>query len=112
MLWLMTTCTVGMSRPLAAEASHIHCPSEAEPPTPRVTHDQTRLPVPPWGLGHRRERIPRAWWGMALGAAHREATSVAIRIRYMLDLNFARAAKRSFCTALGRDLSGLGRACM
>lgn len=26
MLWLMTTCTVGMSRPLEAEAGQHHCP--------------------------------------------------------------------------------------
>lgn len=43
------------------------------------------------------------------GAAHREATSVAIRILQILDLNLARAAKRSFCTGLGENWGARGQ---
>lgn len=85
MLWLITTCTVGMSRPLEAEACQCHHPrGETKAGThPRsLSREVGAAPilarvgplVPLWGChwASTGEGVP--------GATHREATSVAIRI--------------------------------
>lgn len=48
MLWFMTTCTVGMSRPLEAEAGQHHCPhGESEAGThPRSLGSEARSAQP------------------------------------------------------------------
>lgn len=81
MLWLMTTCTVGMSRPLEAEGSQHHCPhgeteagthprslsSEAGAPKPLP---ETRLPFWPLCGGVTEPASVREYPGLLTGTPH------------------------------------------